>query len=241
VVRVPDYSPYAVAEHALALLLSLNRRIHRAHSRSRERNFSLEGLVGTDVHGKTVGVIGTGKIGAIFGQIMHGLGCHILAYDVHPNEELIAATQARYVELPELLGTSDFISLHVPLMEATHHIIGREAIKQLKRGAYIINTSRGGLVDAEALTEGLKSGQVGAAGLDVYEEEADVFFEDHSDDILQDDTLARLLTFPNVLITSHQAFLTSEALQNIAQTTMDNITAHANKQPLKNEVYGSTG
>lgn len=236
VVRVPEYSPYAVAEHTLALLLALNRSIHRAYNRSRDRNFSLEGLVGRDLHGKTVGVIGTGKIGAIFGRIAHGLGCRIVAYDVRPNEELIAQTGAQYAKLPDLLATSDILSLHVPLMEATHHIIGEEAIHQMKRGAYLINTSRGGLVDAQALIEGLKSGQVGAAGLDVYEEEADVFFEDHSDDILQDDILARLLTFPNVIITSHQAFLTTEALSNIAETTMANLTAHQKGEALMNEV-----
>ncbi|MEM1057809.1 MAG: 2-hydroxyacid dehydrogenase [Verrucomicrobiota bacterium] len=236
VVRVPEYSPYAVAEHTLALLLALNRRIHRAHYRSRERNFSLEGMVGTDVHGKTVGVIGTGKIGAIFGTIMHGLGCRILAHDMRPNEELVAATGAQYVAMPELLGQSDFISLHVPLLEATHHIISRDAIARMKPGAYLLNTSRGGLVDAAALIDGLKSGQVGAAGLDVYEEEADVFFEDHSDDILQDDILARLLTFPNVIITSHQAFLTVEALENIAETTMANVTAFEKGHELTNEL-----
>ncbi len=236
VVRVPEYSPYAVAEHTLALLLALNRRIHRAYNRSRDRNFSLEGLVGSDMHGKTVGVIGTGKIGAIFGRIAHGLGCRILAYDVRPNEELIAQTGAQYATLPDLLAASDILSLHVPLMEATHHIINEEAIRQMKRGAYLVNTSRGGLVDAQALIEGLKSGQVGAAGLDVYEEEADVFFEDHSDDVLQDDILARLLTFPNVIITSHQAFLTTEALSNIADTTMANLSAKEKGEPLTNEV-----
>lgn len=236
VVRVPEYSPYAVAEHTLALLLALNRNIHRAYTRSRDRNFSLEGLVGSDLHGKTVGVIGTGKIGAIFGRIAHGLGCRIQAYDVRPNEELIAQTGAQYVELPDLLASSDILSLHVPLMEATHHIIGEDAIRQMKRGACLINTSRGGLVDAQALIDGLKSGQVGAAGLDVYEEEADVFFEDHSDHILQDDILARLLTFPNVLVTSHQAFLTTEALTNIAETTMVNLTAKEQGEALTNEV-----
>lgn len=236
VVRVPEYSPYAVAEHTLALLLALNRNIHRAYNRCRDRNFSLEGLVGSDLHGKTVGVIGTGKIGAIFGRIAHGLGCRILAYDVRPNEELIAQTGASYVDLAKLLATSDILSLHVPLMEATHHIIGEQAIRQMKHGAYLINTSRGGLVDAQALIDGLKSGQVGAAGLDVYEEEADVFFEDHSDHVLQDDILARLLTFPNVIITSHQAFLTTEALTNIADTTMENLTAHQQGEALANEV-----
>jgi len=221
VVRVPAYSPYAVAEHAVALLLALNRKVHRSYNRVRESNFSLEGLVGFDLHGKTVGIVGTGKIGAVFANIMAGFGCRLLAYDAYPRTDL----PVTYVEAKELLAESDVVSLHVPLLPETYHFLKAETIAHLKRGALIINTSRGALIEAHALIDGLKSGQVGGAALDVYEEEAGIFFHDLSGRILQDDVLARLISMPNVLITSHQAFLTHEALDNIAQTTLENISA----------------
>jgi D-lactate dehydrogenase len=221
VVRVPAYSPYAVAEHAVALLLALNRKVHRSYNRVRESNFSLEGLVGFDLHGKTVGIVGTGKIGAVFAKIMNGFGCRLLAFDAYPNPEL----PVTYVSATQLLAESDVISLHVPLLPETYHFLKAETIAQIKRGAFIINTSRGALIEAHALIDGLKSGHVGGAALDVYEEEGGIFFHDLSGRILQDDVLARLISMPNVLITSHQAFLTHEALANIAQTTLDNISA----------------
>ncbi len=219
VFRVPAYSPYAVAEHAMAMLLAVNRKIHKAYNRTREFNFSLAGLSGFDLHGKTVGIVGTGKIGRIFGDICKGFGMKILAYDKFP----IPNSDYEYVELPELLDKSDIISLHVPLTYETYHMINGMAIKMMKPGAVIVNTSRGALVDTEALIDGLKSGHVGAACLDVYEEEAEVFYEDNSTNIVQDDKLVRLIGMPNVIVTSHQAFLTSEALDNIAATTVDNI------------------
>ncbi|ADI14619.1 2-hydroxyacid dehydrogenase [Truepera radiovictrix] len=221
VARVPAYSPYAVAEHALALILTLNRKTHRAFNRVREGNFALDGLLGFDLHGKTVGVVGTGKIGLIFARIAAGFGCEVLAYDPYPNPE----ARARYVPLPELLGAADIVSLHCPLTPETYHLIGKEAVAQMKPGAMLINTSRGALVDTRAVIHGLKSGQIGALGLDVYEEEADLFFEDLSDRVIQDDVFTRLLTFPNVLITGHQGFFTVEALDNIAHTTLRNVTA----------------
>jgi D-lactate dehydrogenase len=221
VVRVPDYSPYAVAEHAVALLLALNRKLPRAYNRVRESNFSLEGLVGFDLHGKTVGIVGTGKIGAVFARIMAGFGCRLLAFDAFPRTDL----PVTYVEQAQLLAESDIISLHVPLLPETFHFLRAETIAQLKRGAFIVNTSRGALIEAQALLDALKSGQVGGAALDVYEEEAGVFFHDLSGKVLQDDVLARLISMPNVLITSHQAFLTKEALANIAQTTLENVSA----------------
>ena len=221
VARVPAYSPYAVAEHAVALLLTLNRKLHRAYNRVRESNFSLEGLVGFDLHGKTVGIVGTGKIGAIFARIMAGFGCRLLAFDPFPDRSL----PVTYVEKGELLAESDILSLHVPLLPETFHFLRAETIAQLKRGAFIVNTSRGALIEAQALLEALKSGQVGAAALDVYEEEAGIFFHDLSGKVLQDDVLARLISMPNVLITSHQAFLTKEALANIAQTTLESAAA----------------
>ena len=221
VVRVPDYSPYAVAEHAVALLLTLNRKIHRSYNRVRESNFSLEGLVGFDLHGKTVGIVGTGKIGAVFARIMAGFGCRLLAFDAFLRTDL----PVTYVQREELLAESDIISLHVPLLPETYLFLQSETIAKLKRGALIINTSRGALIEAHALLEALKSGHVGGAALDVYEEEAGVFFHDLSGQILQDDVLARLISMPNVLITSHQAFLTFEALANIAQTTLHTIAA----------------
>jgi len=222
VVRVPAYSPHAVAEHAVALILSLNRRLHRAYNRTREGDFSLHGLTGFDLHGKTVGVVGTGQIGLAFARIMAGFGCQLLAFDPCPNPEVIALG-ARYVELNELLRRSNIISLHCPLTPQTRHLINIQSLGDLLPGAMLINTGRGALVDTPALIEALKSGQLGYLGLDVYEEEAQIFFEDRSDQPLQDDVLARLLTFPNVIVTAHQAFLTREALAAIAGTTLDNI------------------
>ena len=219
VVHVPAYSPYAVAEHAIALLLTSVRRIHKAYNRTREFNFSLSGLTGFDFHGKTVGVIGTGKIGRIFIDICRGFGMHVIAYDLFPVKD----SDIEYVGLDELLQRSDIISLHCPLTDETRHMIGQEAIGKMKKGVVIVNTSRGGLIDAEALLEGIKTRKIGAACLDVYEEEGDVFFEDRSGHILDDDLLSRLISMPNVIVTSHQAFLTEEALNNIAETTVNNV------------------
>lgn len=238
VVRVPEYSPHAVAEHAVALIMSLNRKIHRAYSRVREGNFSLDGLVGFDLYKKTVGVIGTGKIGAVFAKILAGFGCQVLANDRVQNSNLLKAG-IEYVNLDELLRKSDIISLHVPLTPETRHIIDENALARTKAGVMLINTGRGALIDTRALIQSLKSGHIGYAGLDVYEEEEGVFFENLSDQILQDDQLARLLTFPNVLLTSHQAFLTKEALGNIAHTTLQNISDFEKGQQLKNEVCTS--
>lgn len=232
VVRVPEYSPYAVAEHAVALLLTLNRKTHRASARVHDLNFSLEGLVGFDLHGKTIGVIGTGRIGSVFCRIMQGFGCRVLANDPHPNPKLKDVPHLIYTTLETLIQESDIISLHAPLVPETHHILNKETIEQMKDGAIIINTSRGALIDSKALVDGLKSGKIGGAALDVYEEEENVFFSDLSDQILQDDTLARLLTFPNVIITSHQAFLTREALANIAHTTLKSISDFSNGRDL---------
>lgn len=219
VVHVPAYSPYAVAEHAMALLLTSVRRIHKAYNRTREFNFSLNGLTGFDLYGKTVGVIGTGKIGRIFVGICRGFGMNVIAYDRFP----IADSGIRYVSIDELLAQSDIISLHCPLTDETRHMIDVAAINKMKKGVVIVNTSRGGLIDAEALLEGIKARKVGAACLDVYEEEADVFFEDRSGHIMNDDLLSLLISMPNVIVTSHQAFLTAEALNNIAETTVNNI------------------
>lgn len=219
VCRVPAYSPYAVAEHGLALIMALNRKTHKAYNRTKESNFNIGGLVGFDLHGKSVGIIGTGKIGQKFVNIVQGLGMKVLAYDKYPNDSL----GINYVDLDTLYKESDIISLHCPLLKDTEHIINRESIQKMKDGVMIINTSRGGLINAKHLIWGLKTKKIGSAGLDVYEEEADYFFEDFSDDIISDDILARLLSFPNVLITSHQAFLTKEALKNIADTTLNNI------------------
>jgi len=236
VVRVPQYSPYAVAEHAVALLLTLNRKTHRAYARVRELNFSLDGLVGFDLHGKTVGVIGTGRIGLSFIKILRGFGCHILAHDPLPNAEALALGDVQYVGLPELYSKSDIVSLHVPLLRETRHLIGADAFDRMKPGAFLINTGRGALVDTVALIAHLKSGRLGGAALDVYEEEENVFFKDLSGQVLQDDILARLLTFPNVLITSHQGFLTHEALDNIAVTTLKNVQDFERRLELENEV-----
>jgi D-lactate dehydrogenase len=224
VARVPAYSPHAVAEHAIALLLSLNRKIHRAHARVREANFSLQGLIGFDLHGRTVGVIGTGKIGEIFARIMTGFGCRVLGVDKAKNASC-RAFGVEYVSLDELFRRSDVISLHCPLNPETEHIINARALGLMKKGIYLINTGRGGLVDTKALLVALKAQHVGGVCLDVYEEEEELFFEDLSSHIIQDDVFMRLLTFPNVLITAHQGFFTEEALSNIAATTLGNITA----------------
>ena len=220
VYRVPAYSPYAVAEHAMALLLTINRRTHKAYIRTRDFNFSLQGLAGFDLHGKTVGIIGTGKIGRVFADICKGFGMNILAYDKFPVKD----SGLHYVELPELFEKSDIISLHCPLTEETRHIIDAESIARMKKGVTIINTSRGALVNTEDLINGIKDKKVGAACLDVYEEEGDFFYEDFSGHIVQDDKLVRLIAMPNVIVTSHQAFLTQEALDSIAHTTVDNLT-----------------
>jgi D-lactate dehydrogenase len=235
VVRVPAYSPYAIAEHAVALILALDRKIVRACARVRELNFSLEGLVGFDLHGKTVGVVGTGRIGSAFARIMRGFGCRVLAFDLLASPEL-EALGVKYVSFDELLGGSDIVSLHLPLTPSSRHLLGVDAFARLKPGAMIINTGRGALIDARALIDGLKSGRIGAAGLDVYEEEENVFSEDLSASVLQDDVLARLMTFPNVLITAHQAFLTREALHNIVGTTLQSLTDFERTGALPNEV-----
>jgi len=223
VARVPAYSPHAVAEHALALILSLNRKTYRAFNRVREANFSLDGLLGFDMVGKTVGVIGTGKIGAIFATIMNAMGCKVMAYDPVPDPELKHCV--RYVSLPELYADADIISLHCPLMPQTQHLINEDSLRQMKDGVMLINTSRGQIVDTKAVIQNLKRGKIAYLGLDVYEEEGDFFFDDLSQEIIKDDVFMRLLTFPNVLITSHQGFFTREAMTAIAQTTIENISA----------------
>jgi D-lactate dehydrogenase len=235
VVRVPEYSPYAVAEHAMALILSLNRKTHRAYNRVREGNFSLDGLVGFDLHNKTVGIIGTGKIGRVMAKILQGFGCQVIAFDRFENADLVKSG-VKYVELDSVFRQSDIISLHIPLNPETHHIVDMRALGLTKAGVMIINTGRGALIDTHALIQQLKSGHIGYAGLDVYEEEEGVFFENLSDKILLDDQLARLLTFPNVLLTAHQAFLTQEALKCIAETTLQNISDFEHHLPIKNEV-----
>ena len=224
IVRVPAYSPYAVAEHAIALILTLNRKIHRAYNRTREGNFALDGLLGFDLHGKTVGIVGTGKIGRIAGQILHGFGCQILAYDPFPNADF-ASQIATYVTWEELLAQSKIISLHCPLTSDNYHLINEQAIAMMQPGVMLVNTSRGGLIDTKAVIKGLKSRHLGSLALDVYEQEKSLFFEDLSAEIIQDDLFERLLTFPNVVITGHQAFFTAEALHNIAETTLNNIQA----------------
>ena len=241
VVRVPAYSPYAVAEHATALILALNRKICRASARVHDLNFSLDGLVGFDLHGKTVGVIGLGRIGAVMAKILAGFGCVVLAFDSNQNsnknvDEAATDLGVRFVSLEELYRLSDIVTLHVPLTPATKHLIDARSFEQMKRGAMLINTGRGGLIDSQALIDALKSGQIGAAGLDVYEEEENVFFQDLSETVLQDDVLARLMTFPNVLITAHQAFLTHEALHNIAETTLENVRDFESGSPLRNQI-----
>ena len=236
VVRVPAYSPYAVAEHAVGLILMLNRKLNKAYNRVRDDNFTLDGLLGFDLHGSTVGVIGTGKIGTIFAQIMHGFGCQLLGYDVYPNEHFTTLRSAKYVDLPELFAKSDIISLHCPLLESTHHLINQETIDQMKMGVMLINTSRGQLVDTRAVIEGIKVGKIGYVGLDVYEEEEELFFQDHSESIIQDDTFQLLQSFQNVVITAHQAFFTKNALTAISQTTIANISSFEQGNELENEV-----
>jgi D-lactate dehydrogenase len=225
VVRVPAYSPHAVAEHAAGLVLALNRKLPRAFARTREGDFSLNGLLGFDLHGKTVGVIGTGIIGRCFARVMAGFGMQVLAHDPGPESPEVLALGGRYVPLDTLLAESDIVSLHCPLLPSTHHLIDSRALAKMKRGAMLINTGRGGLVESNALVGALKSGQLGHLGLDVYEEEGGIFFEDHSNLPLQDDVLARLLMFPNVIVTAHQAFFTREAMTEIAQTTLGNVKA----------------
>jgi D-lactate dehydrogenase len=236
VVRVPAYSPYAVAEHAVALMLSLNRKTHKAYYRTRDNNFNITGLIGFDMHQKTVGVIGTGQIGRILIQILKGFGMHVLAYDKFPNQSYAEQMGFEYVELDGLYRRSDIISLHCPLTRETHHLINAESLQQMKPGVMIINTGRGHLIDSKALVDALRDQHVGAAGLDVYEEESEYFFEDFSTQVIDDDVLARLISFPNVLITSHQGFFTREALANIANTTLQNIDDFFHDRPLKNEI-----
>jgi D-lactate dehydrogenase len=231
VVRVPAYSPHAVAEHAVGLLLTLNRRIHRAYNRVREHNFSLNGLVGFDLAGKTIGVVGTGRIGRVAARIFRGFETRVLAFDPMQDRAWADAAGVQYVSWDELLAASDVVSLHLPLTPETHHLLGAEAFQRMKPGAIIINTSRGKLIDTPALVAALKGGGIGGIALDVYEEEEGIFFEDLSDQVLQDDVLSRLLTFPNVLITAHQAFLTHEALSEIARVTTENILRLASGSP----------
>ena len=232
IVRVPAYSPYAVAEHAMALLLTSIRRIHKAYIRTKDFNFSLNGLTGFDLHGKTVGIIGTGKIGRIFIDICKGFGMNVIAYDKFPAE----GSGINYVSLPEIWEKSDIISFHCPLTDENRHMVNAESIARMKKGVVLINTSRGALIDTEALVEGIKQRQIGAACLDVYEEESNVFFHDYSNHIVDDDTLARLISMPNVIVTSHQAFLTEEALSNIADTTLENVEEFFENDYSKNEV-----
>ena len=236
VVRVPAYSPYAVAEYSLALMLSLNRKIHRAYWRTRDGNFSLNGMMGFDMHGKTIGIIGTGKIAKILIKILKGFGMHILAYDLYPDYKFAEEEGIMYTTLDELYHRSDIISLHCPLTEETRYLINDQSIDKMKDGVMIINTGRGQLIHTNALIEGLKEKKISAAGLDVYEEEGDYFYEDKSDKIIDDDVLARLLSFNNVIVTSHQAFFTKEAMHNIAETTLQNIEDFRLNRPLVNEV-----
>lgn len=240
VARVPAYSPYAVAEHTVALMLALNRRIPRAAARVREGNFSLDGLLGFDLRSRRVGVVGTGKIGMIVARILRGFGCSLRAYDPYPSDE-VRDLGVRYVDLDTLLAECDVVTLHCPLTPETHHLLDAEAFARMKRGSMLVNTSRGGLVDAPALVAALKSGQLGSVALDVYEEESELFFEDLSDTIIDDDVFARLLTFPNVLITAHQAFFTAEALRAIAATTIGNLTAVARGERSGTELTPPSG
>jgi D-lactate dehydrogenase len=236
VVRVPAYSPHAVAEFTVGLLLSLVRRIHRAYSRTRESNFALDGLLGFDLSGRTVGVIGTGRIGAIVARILQaGFGCRVLAYDIH-HDPALEALGVRYADRDEIVSESDIITLHCPLTPETHHLLNPRSVARLKPGTIVVNTSRGALIDTEAAIEALKTGQLGGLAIDVYEQEADLFFEDLSNEIIQDDTLQRLMMFPNVLVTGHQAFFTRDALEAIAETTLANIDAFAAGRPLANAV-----
>ncbi|HXV43095.1 MAG TPA: 2-hydroxyacid dehydrogenase [Anaerolineae bacterium] len=239
VLRVPAYSPYAVAEHTVALILTLNRKVCRAYNRVREGNFALEGLLGFDLHGQTVGIIGTGKIGQIVARIMGGFGCHLLAYDLYPSAEA-EGLGVKYVMLPELFSQADIITLHCPLTPENYHLISTNTLSQMKSGVMLINTSRGALIDTMAVIEALKSGRVGYLGLDVYEEESDLFFEDLSGRVIQDDVFTRLLTFPNVVITGHQAFFTRNALERIAEVTLANISDFEQGIPSGNEVMVET-
>ncbi|OHD15152.1 MAG: hydroxyacid dehydrogenase [Spirochaetes bacterium GWD1_27_9] len=241
IVRVPMYSPYAVAEHAIALILTLNRKTHKAFNRTREGNFNINGLLGFDLYGKTVGVLGTGKIGKIFINILKGFGTKVLAYDLYPDLEYAKQNGFTYTDIDTIYKESDIISLHLPLTKESHHIINQESISKMKDNVMIINTSRGALIDTKALIEGLKDKKIGAAGLDVYEEENEYFFEDFSHLIVDDDVLARLMTFNNVLITSHQAFFTKEALKNIAETTLNNIKEFFENNILQNEICYKCG
>lgn len=236
VANVPEYSPHAVAEHTVALMLGLNRKLIRANNRIRDLNFSLDGLIGFDMHGKTAGVVGTGKIGAEVAKLLHGFGCKVLCFDIRENEKLVQNIRPEYVSLEELFSRSDIITLHAPLNKHTHHMVDEQAVGRFKKGVMLINTSRGGLIKTEAVIKGLKEGIIGYLGLDVYEEEEGLFFHDHSEQVLQDDLLARLLVFQNVLITSHQAFLTDTALRNIAETTFENLNAWAAGKAAPNEI-----
>lgn len=236
VARVPAYSPYAVAEHAVALILTLNRKTHKAYNRTRDGNFALSGLLGFDLHGKTAGIIGTGRIGQILAELLRGFGMRVLAYDRFPKTEWAAGAGVEYVDLQELYSQSDIISLHCPLTSETQHLINEDSLAQMKDGVMLINTSRGGLIQTQDLINALKTGKIGAAGLDVYEEEDEYFFEDRSGEVLTDDVLARLFTFPNVLVTAHQAFFTREALTNIAETTLGNLDAFFRGETMANEI-----
>ena len=240
VVRVPAYSPYAVAEHTVALILALNRKIHRAYQRVRDGNFSLDGLLGFDLHGRAVGVVGTGVIGTTVIGILSGFGMCVLASDPFPNER-VRELGALYVELPELLARSDIITLHCPLLPDTAHLVDRAAIGQMRRGVMLVNTSRGGLVDSRAVISGLKSGRIGSLGLDVYEEETKLFSNDLSGEIIQDDVFSRLLTFPNVIVTAHQGYFTVDALAQIATATLLNVADFEAGRPLVNEIRFETG
>ncbi len=236
VVRVTAYSPYSVAEHAVGLILMLNRKLYRAYNRVRDDNFSLDGLLGFDLRDRTVGIIGTGKIGQIFAQIMAGFGCQLLGYDTFPNPNFEKISNAKYVSLEEVWQGSDIISLHCPLFPETHHLVNQNAIAKMKQGVMLINTSRGKLVDTKAVIEGIKSGQIGYVGIDVYEEEDKLFFEDLSDAVIQDDTFQLLQSFSNVVITAHQAFFTENALKDISRTTITNLTDFEQGKTLQNEV-----
>ena len=238
VVRVVTYSPYSVAEHAVALLQAINRKIHRAYNRTRDSNFALDGLMGFDLHGKTVAVVGTGKIGCVFAKIMVGFGCEVIGYDKYPSAAF-TALGAHYAEPGEIGAKADIVSLHCPLTPETHHIINTESLARAKRGCLLINTSRGGLVDTEAAIEALKSGQLGGLAIDVYEQEADLFFRDLSSTIIADDTFQRLLSFPNVIVTGHQAFFTEEAITTICETTIASATEFESGQALSNEIKAS--
>ena len=236
VVRVTEYSPYSVAEHAVALILALSRKIHRAYNRTRDGNFELDGLLGSDLHGRTVGVVGTGKIGIVFARVMSGFGCELIGYDKTPNPDF-ERLGGRYVPLRVLAGLADIVSLHCPLTHETHYLVDANALALAKPGAMLINTSRGGLVDTEAVIAALKSGKLGALGIDVYEQETDLFFQDLSSTIIPDDVIQRLVSFPNVIVTGHQAFFTREAIGTICATTIASISAYASGQPLEHEVH----